>query len=643
MMLSWESVKQEMLATPGRANATLRLTLSCTLLTILFLSLQIPFLAVAIIVVFYVSQSNVVTTAGIGIGFVLIALLALGGMLLIIKWTYDFPLIRLIASLTLFFWAMFFMRVLGKLGLAFFVVALILIYAQTFPSMTSQSEILVRLILWLWAAMAVAISVTVLVNACFRAAYPEHQFRYQVARLYRQTADRLSGATMKSSPISDTAVQFSQLMTLHKLASLTDVIFKANQESWYSLANLSIRSAEWVESYRLNSHSRDKATTEQIADIFRQLATQIEQGKPLVSIENIAPCDDPILTQIILLIDQLANDEPVAPPSGEHVKAPLMLADTWHNPIYLQFALKTLLASLLCYVFYTATAWQGVHTIMLSCVIVAQPGLGATYQKAILRVVGVLIAAIFALFLMVFIQPHLDSIIGLLMMSVPLFALSAWVASGSERIAYAGIQCGFTFALIFLSSFAPMSNLTELRDRVIGILLGVMVASIVYLYLWPDSDAPRLKQRMTQLYLQLATYFSSGAVASNAQQLYQQFDETAQVAVKLEAEPLTSITHPHPEARNWPVQESLQRAQQLLRLAQGYRCYATPNDPFLSASAVYLTHYAHAIEQTAILREEIEAEADLRNPYAQPLIQHLRSLPVWRDVPLPHDRESDNE
>jgi hypothetical protein len=35
--------------------------------------------------------------------------------------------------------------------------------AQTFPSMTSQSEILVRLLLWLWVAINTAILVTLLV------------------------------------------------------------------------------------------------------------------------------------------------------------------------------------------------------------------------------------------------------------------------------------------------------------------------------------------------------------------------------------------------------------------------------------------------------------------------------------------------
>jgi multidrug resistance protein MdtO len=128
--------------------------------------------------------------------------------------------------------------------------------------------------------------------------------------------------------------------------------------------------------------------------------------------------------------------------------------------------------------FFTAADWQGIHTIMLSCVIVAQPGLGATLQKTWLRIGGALLATLIALILIVFVQPWTDSLSGLLAMTLPVFALAAWIAAGSERIAYAGIQIGFTFALAFLSWFGPLSNLTELRDRVIGILLGVLVSSL---------------------------------------------------------------------------------------------------------------------------------------------------------------------
>ncbi|EBY1879898.1 multidrug transporter subunit MdtO, partial [Salmonella enterica subsp. enterica serovar Senftenberg] len=156
MQSLWPFLTRELRDAPGRANYTLRLTLSCAVLIVLFMTLHIPFLAVALIVVFYVSQPNVLMIKLVSVVFVVTVSVALGGVLLIIKWTYDYPLIRLVASVILFFCAIYLMRVLGKLGLAFFVVALAVIYAQTFPSMTSQSEILVRLLLWLWVAINTA-------------------------------------------------------------------------------------------------------------------------------------------------------------------------------------------------------------------------------------------------------------------------------------------------------------------------------------------------------------------------------------------------------------------------------------------------------------------------------------------------------
>ena len=117
----WSFLNRELRDVPGRANYTLRLTLSCAVLIVLFMTLQIPFLAVALIVVFYVSQPNVLMIKLVSVVFFITVSVALGCVLLIIKWTYDYPLIRLVASVLLFFGAIYLMRVLGKLGLAFFV------------------------------------------------------------------------------------------------------------------------------------------------------------------------------------------------------------------------------------------------------------------------------------------------------------------------------------------------------------------------------------------------------------------------------------------------------------------------------------------------------------------------------------------
>ena len=86
-------LRQELRDAPGRASYTLRLTLSCAVLITLFMTLQIPFLAVALIVVFYVSQPNVLMIKLVSVVFFVTVTVALGGVLLIIKWTYDYPLI----------------------------------------------------------------------------------------------------------------------------------------------------------------------------------------------------------------------------------------------------------------------------------------------------------------------------------------------------------------------------------------------------------------------------------------------------------------------------------------------------------------------------------------------------------------------
>ncbi|RRE24400.1 hypothetical protein EAO00_04590 [Klebsiella pneumoniae] len=213
-------LRQELRDAPGRASYTLRLTLSCAVLITLFMTLQIPFLAVALIVVFYVSQPNVLMIKLVSVVFFVTVTVALGGVLLIIKWTYDYPLIRLAASVALFFCALYLMRVLGKLGLAFFVVALAVIYAQTFPSMTSQSEILVRLLLWLWVAINTAILVTLLVNACFQQAFPGNQFKARLAGMLHEVARRLAAPDAEAPPtFGETAAQFNQLQSLFAQAS----------------------------------------------------------------------------------------------------------------------------------------------------------------------------------------------------------------------------------------------------------------------------------------------------------------------------------------------------------------------------------------------------------------------------------------
>ncbi|STR64482.1 tripartite multidrug resistance system membrane fusion protein [Klebsiella michiganensis] len=631
MQSLWPFLTRELRDAPGRANYTLRLTLSCAVLIVLFMTLHIPFLAVALIVVFYVSQPNVLMIKLVSVVFVVTVSVALGGVLLIIKWTYDYPLIRLVASVILFFCAIYLMRVLGKLGLAFFVVALAVIYAQTFPSMTSQSEILVRLLLWLWVAINTAILVTLLVNACFQQAFPGYQFKARLVVMLRQTARRLSQPDDGTPPptVTEIAGQFNQLRSLYQQAARATPEIAASPQAWQSLMAAALSCSHLTALLQPGDDHPD--ARRRIASQLNALADNLPAAaevQPLIVPRDGA--NSAILQEIAEVLARLARGETIPLPQGEVEKAPLLLPDAWSNPAYLHFALKTLLATLLCYVFYTAADWQGIHTIMLSCVIVAQPGLGATMQKTWLRIGGALLATLIALLLIVFVQPWTDSLSGLLAMTLPVFALAAWIAAGSERIAYAGIQIGFTFALAFLSWFGPLSNLTELRDRVIGILLGVLVSSIVHLYLWPDSEAPQLKARLAQLYRQLAQTLAARDDEVQQVPLFAALTESETLINRVAAEPLGTYAHPWPEAKSWPTRATFRQAEEILRLSEGYRLYAAPEDTFLARCARRLEAYASDIDAQQNTVERVQAQQpDPTNPFGAPLVNALAALPTW--------------
>lgn len=631
MQSLWPFLTRELRDAPGRANYTLRLTLSCAVLIVLFMTLHIPFLAVALIVVFYVSQPNVLMIKLVSVVFVLTVSVALGGVLLIIKWTYDYPLIRLVASVILFFCAIYLMRVLGKLGLAFFVVALAVIYAQTFPSMTSQSEILVRLLLWLWVAITTAILVTLLVNACFQQAFPGYQFKARLVVMLRQTARRLSQPDDGTPPptVTEIAGQFNQLRSLYQQAARATPEIAASPQAWQSLMAAALSCSHLTALLQPGDDHPDarRRIASQLNALADNLPAAAEVQPPIVPRDG---ANSAILQEIAEVLARLARGETIPLPQGEVEKAPLLLPDAWSNPAYLHFALKTLLATLLCYVFYTAADWQGIHTIMLSCVIVAQPGLGATMQKTWLRIGGALLATLIALLLIVFVQPWTDSLSGLLAMTLPVLALAAWIAAGSERIAYAGIQIGFTFALAFLSWFGPLSNLTELRDRVIGILLGVLVSSIVHLYLWPDSEAPQLKARLAQLYRQLAQTLAARNDEVQQVPLFAALTESETLINRVSAEPLGTYAHPWPEAKSWPARATFRQAEEILRLSEGYRLYAAPEDTFLARCARRLEAYASDIDAQQNTVERVQApQPDPANPFGAPLVNALAALPAW--------------
>ncbi|WP_455281469.1 hypothetical protein [Cupriavidus necator] len=110
----------------------------------------------------------------------------------------------------------------------------------------------------------------------------------------------------------------------------------------------------------------------------------------------------------------------------------------------------------------------------------------------------------------VFIIPHLDTITGLLALTLPLVAAGAWIAAGSPRTNYIGLQFVFAFGLSQLGHFGPSIDLTEIRDRMIGILVGVAVSIAVSAAVWPEREGDALKNMLGRLLRSVADLVRAG-------------------------------------------------------------------------------------------------------------------------------------
>src|SRR6476659_6183862 len=169
----------------------------------------------------------------------------------------------------------------------------------------------------------------------------------------------------------------------------------------------------------------------------------------------------------------------------------LFVSDAFTNAAHVHFALKVTLAGMFCYIVYMAIDWSGIHTALITCTFIALETTGATLHKGILRIGGCVIGGALALFTIVFLMPHMDTIASLIVVVACAAAIAGWVATGSEMISYAGLQIAFAFFYSVFQGYAPDTDLDNVRDRVVGILFGLIVTGVVFNYIWPERAERR--------------------------------------------------------------------------------------------------------------------------------------------------------
>src|SRR5437016_13798693 len=156
---SLEWFKRELAPTPARARRTAIMVAAAVLCVIISMTLQVPELSVTAYMPFFVSkESKFLTTVTGVIGFIGLTI-GIGASLLLYKFTYGHPELRIPGMAMALSLGMYVSRifVLGPLG---FLIGFVVGVQQAVGEAGHSPELLVRGLLWLWVAIAYGAGLT---------------------------------------------------------------------------------------------------------------------------------------------------------------------------------------------------------------------------------------------------------------------------------------------------------------------------------------------------------------------------------------------------------------------------------------------------------------------------------------------------
>jgi multidrug resistance protein MdtO len=561
------TIQQELAPVPGRVTTLWRYLIACAIVIVVSMALQIPFLALSLIAIFSTTLQNTFLTRLSGLLATIGLTLAIACTLLLLRLTFDVPLLRILGSMGILLCAIYFLRT-SKLGGIGFLVGLAVIYIQSEVDTIPNPELLTRAVLWVWVAITYPIAVNILVGQLLPASADAH-LRKELHAQLEDIANRIKGAKTGFSRTEEAFLRMHKQLSYALMSHPKLALLNARSKARVRLVERLLAAARQLppaNSPKLNQeYSRHAAIIlAAIRDLqFRRADDGAFEMSPApADYATTAPAPLAAMHRAILKFVQ----EEAPRQGGDSPTAGAKAAVSSLNTVALKFALKVVLATQLGYLFFTAVKWPGIHTCMLTCIILALPGLGAINHKGVMRLIGAALGSVAALLATVFVIPHLDSITGLLLLSLAVIAVGAWISAGSPLTDYVGFQLVFCFALALLGKFGPSTDLTEIRDRAVGIVLGVIISLIVYRGIWPEQEADQAPSAVADLLRALSRVAGACGSAGNDEHeraqadTWSAIDRLRQLRNRLAFEPREASAR----ATEWPLDSLLASARKIL-------------------------------------------------------------------------------
>lgn len=491
----WEVVRDELQPYDGRLGQTVRMTVLCMLVVAVAMTLRVPEAAVSCYLIFFAARNNAGDAIRTGLALIAAASVAILLAFVFLMLSADEPGVRLLFIALFTFAGMFFSQA-SKAGPIAATVGFVFAFALTLYDEIPVPELLTRGLAWLWVAVFFPMFFMIVLNV-LAGANPARLLRRQLAARVAMVADIVgSSATLPATGSAMLARGNEPLIAWHRSARFLSKLDAAELERSQALIGATFDLLAVAVAARETKITWSPGEQESLLARLKRLETTIASGKPLVvdsashTMVSVAlgkrEVDDGIRA-----LERIATPDFTSPEGteSEQAKEPFLAPDAFTNPLYTQFALKSLLAVMVCYLTYTSLHWFEIHTAMVTGYYVALGTTGETIHKLTLRIAGALIGAVMGMGSILFLIPHMSDIGHLLLLVGAGTFVSAWVANGSKRIQYIGWQMALCFFLTVLHGFGPGTDLGVASSRVIGILFGNLVITVVFTYLWPVGIA----------------------------------------------------------------------------------------------------------------------------------------------------------
>jgi multidrug resistance protein MdtO len=466
---------QELAPREGRWLAVARIAAACTITVAIAMVFRIPLAAYMAYMVFLTSKDDSAATVTMAVGGSLAVTLAVPFTLGLAQISLGDPAIRLPAMALTTFLAMFSVRTFA-LGPISFLAGFLIVTMQSVVDEVPNPEVFTRTTLWLWVVVVVPVLTTIVINLLFGPSAST-----VAERGVRKVLTDLDVA-LTGGPIAGRLAQWR--------AILVPLIEKSrNPAAIHPLLDALVI----LEAYPDPIPPRERT---RLSYLVRGCLSALERRSLVAE----APPETESLPEALAATHAFAELQrelsrtPAYPPAHTgHRPRQLFVPDALSNPAHWQFALKTTLAIMIVYSVYTMLDWPGLLTSIVTVFFVALGSVGETVHKLVLRLSGAIIGGLLAGLSIVFILPHLDDIGQLCALTAVVALFAGWVATSSERLSYAGMQIALAFFMGLLQTYSPATDLTVLRDRVVGILMGNVVMTLVFSGLWPESAITRLR------------------------------------------------------------------------------------------------------------------------------------------------------